>query len=313
MTIPGAVSFCHAAGPAGPSESCTPAVGGQALRTLTESSPQISHPRARARTAGAAVPQSIQGYLTGLLQKDLSSTTVRYHAVILHEAYGHAVKWGLVGQNPVDQVQIPRKLHVEMRVWDEEQVKLFLAEAKRSSPYYALYLAALTTGMRQGELLGLRWQDVNLAIGEARITQTFYPLGRRPIFKAPKTNRSRRGVALPAALVKAPTKKSQARSRIKREAGDAYQDLGLVFCQTDGKPLHAQNIIRRNFEPTIRRANVPRIRFHDLRNCYALLLQQGVHPKDHSGTPRARHAGVYAARLQPRAARNAARCGRQVT
>jgi len=190
------------------------------------------------------------------------------------------VKWGLVGRNPVDHVEIPRKRHVEMSVWDEEQVKLFLAEARRSSPYYPLYLAALTTGMRQGELLGLRWQDVNLTIGEARVTQTFYRLGRQSIFKAPKTDKGRRTVALPTVLVEVLTKISQVRSRRKQEAGDEYQDLGLVFCQPNGKPFHAQNIVRRDFEPTILRAKVPRIRFHDLRHCHAtLLLQQGVHPK----------------------------------
>jgi integrase len=225
-------------------------------------------------------PQTIQGYFTNLLKKGLSTTTVHYHAVILHEALGHAVKWGLVARNPGDHVQVPRKRHVEMRVWDEEQVKLFLAEAKRSSPYYPLYLAALTTGMRQGELLGLRWQDVDFALGEARITQTFYRLGGRQIFKAPKTERARRTVALPAVLIEALESLRELQNRQKREARDAYQDLDLVFCQPDGKPLHAHNVVQRDFHLAIGRAKVPRIRFHDLRHCHAtLLLQQGVHPK----------------------------------
>ena len=186
----------------------------------------------------------------------------------------------LVARNPVDHVEIPRKQHKEMRVWDEEQVKLFLAEAKRSSHCYPLYLAALTTGMRQGELLGLRWQDVDLALGEARITQTFYRLGGRKIFKAPKTDKARRTVALPLVLVEALKSLEEGRNRHKREAGGAYHDLGLVFCQASGKPLHAHNIARRDFRRVIQLARVPRIRFHDLRHCHAtLLLQQGVHPK----------------------------------
>src|SRR6516165_11470677 len=108
-----------------------------------------------------------------------------------------------------------------MRVWDEEQVKLFLAEAKRSSLYYPLYLAALTTGMRQGELLGLRWQDIDLALGDARITQTFYRLGGRLIFKAPKTEKARRAVALPPVLLEALESLGALRNRQKRGAGDA--------------------------------------------------------------------------------------------
>ncbi len=186
----------------------------------------------------------------------------------------------MVARNPVDHVEVPRKQHVEMHVWDEEQVKLFLAEAKRSSPYYPLYLAALTTGMRQGELLGLRWQDVDFTLGEARITQTFYRLGGQMIFKAPKTEKPRRTVALPPILLETLKGLSEMRRQQKREGGDAYQDLGLVFCQPDGKPLHAHNIVRRVFHLVTQRAKVPRIRFHDLRHCHAtLLLQQGVRPK----------------------------------
>ena len=258
-------------------------------------------------------PQTIQGYFTCLLQKGLFATTVRYHAVILHEAFGHAVKWGLVARNPVDHVEVPRKQHVEMRVWDEEQVKLFLAEAKRSSPYYPLYLAALTTGMRQGELLGLRWQDVDLALGEVRITQTFYRLGGRAIFKAPKTEKARRTVALPPVLLVALRSLGEVRNRQKKEAGDAYQGLGLVFCQADGKPLHAHNIVRRDFQEAMKRAKVPRIRFHDLRHCHAtMLLQTGRTPEDRTGAAWARHAGLHASRLQPCATGNAARSSRPV-
>ena len=87
-----------------------------------------------------------------------------------------------------------------MRVWDQEQVRLFLAEAKRSSPYYRLYLAALLTGMRQGELLGLRWKDLGPTLGVASVQQTFYRLGRKQLFKEPKSARARRTVVLTEAL-----------------------------------------------------------------------------------------------------------------
>jgi integrase len=128
--------------------------------------------------------------------------------------------------------------------------------------------------------LGLRWQDVDLALGEASITQTFYRLGGRAIFKAPKTEKTRRTVTLLPVLLEALKGLSELRSRLKQEAGDAYQDLGLVFCQSNGKPLHAHNVVRRDFQGVMQRAKVPRIRFHDLRHCHAtLLLQHEVHPK----------------------------------
>jgi integrase len=167
-----------------------------------------------------------------------------------------------------------------MRVWDDEQVRLFLAEAKRTSAYYALYLTALTTGMRQGELLGLRWKDVDLAAGVASVQQTLYRLGKTLLTKEPKSARSRRPVALPPLLVVTLREVQEIQATRRRDLGSAYVDHGLIFCQPDGKPLHAHNVSQRDFRRVVKRAGVPRIRFHDLRHCHAtLLLQQGVHPK----------------------------------
>jgi integrase len=156
-------------------------------------------------------PQAIQGYLSRKLQDGLSPTSVQTHYRLLHEVLGHAVKWGLLARNPAAMVTAPRRRRFEPHVWDEEQVRLFLAEAKRSSRYYPLYLTAILTGMRAGELAGLRWQDVDLVYGVASVRQTFYRLygtkaaGRAPqmLFKTPKTAASRRAVALPDAVVAA--------------------------------------------------------------------------------------------------------------
>ncbi len=224
--------------------------------------------------------QTIQGYLSRKLQTGLSPTTVRHHAVLLHEALRHAVKWGLLARNPCDMVDPPRRSRTEMLVLDEEQVRMFLAEAKRSSPHYRLYLTAVLTGMRQGELLGLRWKDLDLITGSAAIQQTFYRMGRQQIFKAPKTPTARRAVALPPVLVDELRRLREEQGELRRLFAPAYKDHDLVFCQPAGKPLQANNIVRRDFARTLKRAGLPRIRFHDLRHCHAtLLLRQGVHPK----------------------------------
>jgi integrase len=111
-------------------------------------------------------PPMIQRYLSQKLREEgLSTTSLRYHYSILHESLGHAVRWGLLMRNPCDAIEPPRRRQTEMRVLDEEQVRLFLAEAKRSSRLYCLYLTAILTGMRLGELLGLRWKDLNLTPG----------------------------------------------------------------------------------------------------------------------------------------------------
>jgi integrase len=122
-------------------------------------------------------------------------------------------------------------------VWDEEQVRVFLAEAKRSSPHYRLHLAAILTGMRQGELLGLRCCDVDLALGAVSVRRTFYRLagdkreGRKGqmLFKEPKTLQSRRTIALPAMLVEELRRLREEQREYRRLLGADYHDHDLVF------------------------------------------------------------------------------------
>ncbi len=214
--------------------------------------------------------QAIQSYFSKQLRGGrLSSTSLRYQFAVLNEALGHAVRWGLLVRNPCGFVDPPRPRSREMHVLDEEQARLFLAEAQRSSRHYLLYLTALLTGMRQGELLGLRWRDVDLATGAITIQQSLSRLGGEVAFKEPKTQRSRRLVALSPRLVEE-----------LRGARWAAPEDRLVFCQPDGKPLHGHNITQRDLRGVCKRARVPRIRFHDLRHCHAThLLRQGTHPK----------------------------------
>jgi integrase len=167
-----------------------------------------------------------------------------------------------------------------MQVWDEEQIRLFLAEAKRSSRYYTLYLAALLTGMRQGELLGLRWTNIDWAFSRVSINHTLARVHRQIDFREPKSRRSRRTVAVPPVLVEALKELQTVQEERRRQLRDEYENRDLVFCQQDGRPLNGHNVTQRDFRRIIRRASLPRIRFHDLRHCCAtLLLRQGVHPK----------------------------------
>ena len=225
-------------------------------------------------------PQTVQMYVSQKLGQGQSATSVQCHFAVLREALGHAVRWGLLARNPTDLVDPPRRRQRGMHVWDEEQVRLFLAEARRSSAYYCLYLTAILTGMRQGELFGLRWSDIDFVLGTASIQQTIYRLGSTILFKEPKTARGRRSVALPAPLIDALREHRKHQAEIQRILGTEYQDFGLVFCQPNGKPLHAHNIAQRDFRQVIKRAGLPRIRFHDLRHTHAThLLRAGVHPK----------------------------------
>jgi len=240
----------------------------------------------------ALTPLAVQGYISTklagkkdekgkVLAKPLAAGTVRKHIAVLREALSHAVKWGLLARNVCDLVERPRVARKEMQVWDGEQARLFLAQAKRqNSSHYALYLTAITTGMRAGELLGLRWSSVDFLLGTVRVERTFYRMGGKQLFQEPKTEKGRRVVDLLPTVVEVLRGLKGKRDAIKREMGSAYTDLDLVFCQPDGKPLHLHNIVTRDFRRVTKKAKLPRIRFHDLRHSHATdLLAHGEHPK----------------------------------
>jgi integrase len=224
--------------------------------------------------------QAIEGWLLRMQAKQLSPATVHQAFRVLRTALRQAVTWGMIPRSPLSLVRSPRFPTREMQVWDEEQIRLFLAEAKRSSRYYTLYLAALLTGMRQGELLGLRWANIDWAFSRVSINHTLARVHRQVDFREPKSRRSRRTVALPPVLVEALKELQTVQEERRRQLRDGYENRDLVFCQQDGRPLHGHNVTQRDFRRIIRRASLPRIRFHDLRHCCAtLLLRQGVHPK----------------------------------
>ena len=146
----------------------------------------------------------------------------------------------------------------------------------------ALYVLAVHTGMRRGELLGLTWSDVDLknASVSVRRTLTRTDNGKRVVLGEPKTKKSRRTIRLTPQAVET------LRSHLERQLqdmeilGDRYQDQGLVFTTNTGTPINPSNLRQRNFAPLLKQAGLPHIRFHDLRHtCATLLLSRGVHPK----------------------------------
>jgi len=237
---------------------------------------------------GALAPMMIQRYYTQKQNDGLSPASVHLHHRLLRNALGWAVRWGQLARNPATLVAPPRRERFAAVVWDEEQVRLFLARAKRESPYYPLYLTAVLTGMREGELLALRWADLDLALATASVAQTLSRLSGSKrqeraaelVFKAPKTAGSRRIVALPSAVVAVLKELREEQKDHRAKFGADYQDNDLVFAQATGRPLHANNVTRRDFYPLIAAAKLPRCRFHDLRHAHvSYLALAGVSPK----------------------------------
>ena len=219
---------------------------------------------------------SVQGRLNTMLAQGLSPATSHQVYRTLNAALNTAVRWGLLMRNPCTYVKPPRVDSRTPTIWDEEQVRLFLAEAKRSSPHYRLYLTILLAGIRPGETLALRWDNVGLALGTITVKEKFYRLGARQVWGATKTHRQY-AVSIPQRLVDE-FRALRDEQAIQRQLwGEAYEDHGLVFSQPNGQPLHERNISRRDFRRVTKRAGLPRIRLYDLRHCNAThLADQGT-------------------------------------
>jgi integrase len=149
----------------------------------------------------------------------------------------------------------------------------------RDDRLFALWRLAATTGMRRGELLGLRWQDVDLDAQRVAVRQTLTTVNHHIVFGEPKSARSKRSIAIDVDTVAALRRWRTHQSEERLLLGAAWSDTGLVFTREDGVLVHPDTMSYL-FERHVRSAGVPRIRFHDLRHTQAsLALQAGVPAK----------------------------------
>lgn len=198
---------------------------------------------------------------------------------VLHAALRQAVRWQLLVRNPADAVEPPRPPRRELQVPDAAEVRDLLAAAD-GTPYGPLVRLAVLTGMRRGELLGLRWGDVDLDAAVLHVQQSAQRItGQGMIFRQPKTRLSRRSIALSPVAVALVRQHRRRQAETRLLAGSAYEDQGLVFTSGLGSPVEPGNLLR-GWSKIVAVAGAPHVRFHDLRHAHAtLLLRQGVHPK----------------------------------
>jgi integrase len=204
----------------------------------------------------------VQSLYRSKLDSGLSPRTVQIIHTTLYKALKQAVRWLLVPRNVADSVDPPKAPKKEIKPLDEGQVKSLL-EAVEGDKLEALYILAITTGMRSGELLGLQWEDLDLRAGILQVKRTVFN-GR---VEAPKTVKGRRSIRL-----------TQSSIRALQE----HEKVGeWLFCTKVGTPLSVHNLHNRSWKPLLKRAELPvGTRFHDLRHtCATLLLTKGVHPK----------------------------------
>jgi integrase len=205
---------------------------------------------------------SVQEFIKALLGKGLSPKTIGNVIVILKEMFKHAVQWGHLDANPVQYVERPRGEDKETDVFTPDEIRRLLDA--QEEPLRTLLLTAVLTGMRQGELFGLQWEDIDFVKHLIHVRRSLW----HGTLGTPKSRRSRRAIDMTPTLEQA----LQQRSATRRSE--------FVFCSERGTPLDADNFRHREFPAALRRAELRRIRFHDLRHTYtSLLIAHGAHPK----------------------------------
>jgi integrase len=209
--------------------------------------------------------------------KGLAPKTVRNIHALLHRALRDAVRWGYLARNVADAVDPPRLDSPEMQVWTPQQLRAFLTHV-RHDRLYALWLLVATTGMRRGEVAGLRWSDVDFTTGRVSPRRPRVVVNYAVHEGNPKTAKGRRSLALDPATVAALRDHQARQAEEKSTVGSGYLDSGLVFTWPDGRPLHPDVItgwFKRHARKVVwsngqgQQVGLPPIRLHDVRHSYA--------------------------------------------
>lgn len=227
-------------------------------------------------------PQHLDRLYTKKLE-ELSPTTVQTMHNILHKALSDAIKQEIIYINVSERVEAPRKNEYEARVFNEEEMQKFLT-AIQNHPLYVLLLIDIATGMRRGEIVGLKWNDIDLKKGVVQVRRAIV---RRPTTlgggyaEAPlKTKKSRRSIMLPAYIVVVLEQYRMEQISMIQQKGQEWDEQFWLFRKSDGDHLNPQHDVYEAFKNLLKKAGLPDIRFHDLRHTAATMhLGMMTNPK----------------------------------
>jgi integrase len=225
-------------------------------------------------------PQHVHSLVTQKVREGrLSPRTIQYMHSVLRAALNQAVRWRMVHYNAAAMVSPPHGTRQETFVLSPEEARRLLDEA-RGDRLEALYSVALALGLRQGEALGLKWGDIDLEAGLLRVRRASQRIPHEGTqLVETKTPRSRRTLVMPPVVISAPRAHRSRQAMERLAAGERWVNVDLVFPSQRGTLADGPNVTHR-FHKLLKRAELPSMRFHDLRHaCASLLLVQGVHPR----------------------------------
>ncbi len=222
-------------------------------------------------------PQAIQSYY-GKACESLSARTVHHQHRVLSQSLKFAVRQGYLGRNPAEMVDPPSPRKNTMRTLTPSEVEV-LFENAQDNYYYPVIYTAVSTGLRQAELLGLRWRDIDLDMLSISVSQVLYKRCGICVFTEPKTSHSRRRVAMTPKLALYLREYKAERERLYRELGKPLTLDDLVFTSVEGKPIDPC-VLSHAFGRMAARAGLEGVHFHTLRHTFAsLMLLRGAKPK----------------------------------
>jgi len=228
--------------------------------------------------------EDIQGFKSALQQKGLGPQMVKHNLRLVKQMLNHAVDWGYIRDNPAAKVRYPkiprREKEMESSILTPAEIRKLLDEIP--AEWESLLLVAITGGLRIGEILAMRWGNLDRSSGQYYVRETWVrPKKDRPaVFSPPKTESSIAPVDLTPVCLDLLRVHRGRQKEEKQKLGEEYKDQDLIFASSTGSHLHDSNLIKRVFKPALTDAGLRIIRFHDLRHtCASLLIDQGESPK----------------------------------
>ena len=213
----------------------------------------------------------VQRFINQKVKEGYAPRTVRYAHTTLSKALTQAVDWDLVPKNVASRAKLPKQKRKKRETLSAENVGAFFSAASEDR-FGALYVLAVTSGLRPGELLALKWEDVDLEAGALSVRSSVSEDEGGPVIREEtKTSAGRRLELLPVAVEA--LKKHRLRQNEERlRYQGLWRDLGLIFPSTTGTIMRRNNLHRRSYKPLLRRAGLPDIRLYDLRHTFATLM-----------------------------------------